>query len=282
VSRRVAFVTGASRGIGRAASLALAAAGFDVVVTARTVREGDVFDRSDTVKESDERALPGSIESTAEAVRALGREALPCRLDLLDRASIDAAVDEALATWGHVDLLLNNGIYQGPGTMDRVMELPLDRVEAVFRGNVIHQLHLIQRLLPGMLERKCGMIVNVVSGSALIDPKAPAGEGGWGYAYAASKAAFLRMAGVLHVEHRGGGVGFYNLDPGFVITEALVEKGLADQFRRFGGAPPEVPAAVIAWLATAPDTDDWKGKTLFAQEFCAEHGLLEGWPPKEN
>ena len=82
MNHQVAFITGASRGIGRAAAVALAARGLDVVVTARTVEEGDT---------ADGRPLPGSIESTAALVREQGREALEIRLDLLERESIEAA-----------------------------------------------------------------------------------------------------------------------------------------------------------------------------------------------
>src|SRR6202042_1439969 len=85
--RRVALVTGASRGVGRAAAVSLAKAGFDVVVTARTVREG-----FDVAHDGTRRALPGSVESTAELVRAEGREALAVGLDLTDPLSIGLAV----------------------------------------------------------------------------------------------------------------------------------------------------------------------------------------------
>ena len=108
---KVAFVTGASRGIGRAACFALAERGWDVVVTARTVSEGET---------ADGRPLPGSIESTAAEVRSRGQAALPIRLDLLDAESIRTGVEAALAQWGQIDLLLNNGIYTGPGAIQRV------------------------------------------------------------------------------------------------------------------------------------------------------------------
>ena len=92
MDRRVAFVTGASRGIGKACAVHLARSGFDVAVTARTVRDGEARERSSTVQRSDTRPLPGSLSSTADEVRAAGRAALVVPADLLDRASLGAAV----------------------------------------------------------------------------------------------------------------------------------------------------------------------------------------------
>lgn len=85
---RVALVTGASKGIGRAAALALAEAGLGVVVTARSVE--------------------GSLERTADAVRAHGRRALALPFDLANVESVDTTVDSALAEFGHIDVLMNN------------------------------------------------------------------------------------------------------------------------------------------------------------------------------
>jgi NAD(P)-dependent dehydrogenase (short-subunit alcohol dehydrogenase family) len=197
MSRKVAFVTGASRGIGRSASIALARKGYDVVVTARTLREGEGMVRGATSDDPREIPISGSVESTARAVSEAGQRALPIRLDLLDRPSIDAAVETALGEWGQIDLLLNNGIYQGPGLMDRFMDFPLEAMETIFDGNVFNQVYLTRQILPQMLRRGQGIIVNMTSNAGQNDPPRPTGEGGWGYAYAASKGAFHRMAGIL-------------------------------------------------------------------------------------
>ena len=133
--RKVAFVTGASRGIGRASALALAEQGFDVVVTARTVKEGEA---------ADGRPLPGSIESTAHEVRQRNREALAIELDLLDRRTIEKALHATQNEWGHIDLLLNNGIYTGPGNMQRLLELPDGEMETMFKANVFAPTFLTQ------------------------------------------------------------------------------------------------------------------------------------------
>lgn len=269
VERKVAFITGASRGIGKATAVALAAKNYDIVVTARTVREGET---------SDGRPLPGSIETTAQAVRELDSEALPLRLDLLDRASIDEALQETFNRWGRIDALINNGIYTGPGSMEHFLDLDLAVVETMFQANVFAQIHLTQQVLPGMLERGSGVVVNMVSAAGLNDPPAPAGKGGWGFAYGATKGAFQRMVGVLAVEHSESGVRFFNVEPGFVITEAMrLNDPNGALSKRFPGAPPSVPAAVIAWLASDPAAAEWNGKTVFAQKLCLQLGLHPDW-----
>jgi NAD(P)-dependent dehydrogenase (short-subunit alcohol dehydrogenase family) len=284
-ARRVAFVTGASRGIGEASAVALAESGFDVVVTARTVQEGEQYDYGATREQSRPMALPGSIELTAEQVRKRGREALAIRLDLMDTASIDAALDRTYQEWGHIDVLLNNGIYQGPGLMEPFADLRIEDAEKIFQGNVFAQIHVTQRVLSAMLERGAGgTIVNMTSGSALIDPPAPAGKGGWGYAYAASKAAFHKLAGILHVEHGDDGIRCFNLNPGFILTEAQKAMHGGDQFGgTFAGAGPEVPAAVIAWLASDPESDALRGgRHVDAQRLCEERQLIEGFQRAEG
>lgn len=279
---QVAFVTGASRGIGKAASLALADAGFDVVVTARTVTEGQKYDYGATAAEPKERALSGSLERTAEEIRTRGRRALPIRLDLLERETLDAAVAETLETWGRIDVLLNNGIYQGAGVMDRFMELPEDAMRRVFEGNVFAPIHLTRRVLRHMLERGRGILINMSSTAGTTDPSAPTGEGGWGFAYGASKGALHRMAGIVQVELGERGIRAYSVDPGYVATEAQREILGADdpiyQHQVAHGAPPEVPAAVIAWLATSPEAEELSGQAIFAPGLCRDKQLVEGWP----
>lgn len=275
-SRPVAFVTGASRGIGAATALALAAKGYDLAIAARTLHEGERHEHGDAAGGA---PLPGSLDATAARIRAGGARALPLRLDLLDPASIDAAAREAEAQLGPIDALVNNAIVQLPGMMARVLETPLDALSRVLAGNVVAQLQLVQRVLPGMLARGRGAIVNLVSASGAMDPPAPTGEGGWGFAYSASKAAFMRLTGVLAVEHKGSGVRFFDVEPGFVLTELMQQSELRAGFaEQWGGAPPQVPAAVIAWLLTDPAAESWHGRMVSAQKLCKELGLVAGWP----
>jgi len=280
----VAFVTGASRGIGRAGALALADAGYAVVVTARTVKAGETHDYGTTVAASGKPiALPGSLEETAAEVEKRGQRALPVKLDLLDRASLDAAVDATLSAWGRIDVLYNNGIYQGPGLMDPLMEVPEDKLALVFEGNVFAQLHLTRRVLVHMLERGSGTVVNMTSNAGQYDPPNKASEGGWGFAYGASKSAFHRMAAFIHVEHHDQGIRAYNIDPGYVPTESqMVTMGKDDPIYKMhiaGGAPPEVPAAMLIWILTTEDGKARSGETFHAPSFVKRQKLIPGWPP---
>lgn len=275
----IALVTGASRGIGRAICLALADRGYDVAVTARTLREGDGRARSSSLRAPKEVSVAGSVERTAEEVRERGRQALPLRLDLLDRASIEGAVGEVLARWQRIDLLVNNGIYQGPGVMDRFLDVPLETVERIFQGNFFSQVFLIQLVLRRMLAQGSGTIVDVTSTSGYADPPGPVGQGGWGFAYGASKGAFHRLVGILHAEHQGDGIRAFNVDPGYTPTDTMraLHGSGTDLDRAYPGAPPEVTAAAVAWLASDSEADAWRGKCVQAQRLCLERQLVPDW-----
>lgn len=269
----IALVTGASRGIGRATALALARRGLDVAITGRTVHEGD--GRVGDVP------VPGSLERTAAEIEALGRRALPVAMDVMDRASIRHAYETVVDRWGRIDALVNNAPYSGPGTDDRLLTIDLDLAASVVEGNYLNQLFLVQLALPAMLERGSGTVVSLASGSALVAPPAPAGEGGWSLAYCASKAAFHQLAVVLDVEYRAAGIRAFNLEPGYVVTERTVALGGGDDTygRHFRGDPPEVPGEVIGWLVTDPAAARYLGRMVHAQGVCAKLGLVPGWEP---
>ncbi len=273
--RPVAMITGASRGIGRAAAIDLAHAGFDIVITARTEREGE--GRSDT---DDGLALPGSLESTAATLTAAGAEVLAVRMDLLDRPSVLAAVEAAYERFGTIDLLMNNAVYQGFGGMELIADIPDDGLANVIEGNVFAQLALVRAVLPRMVAAAGGTIVNMISSTGYVDPPAPSGSGGWGLGYAMSKAAFGRITPLVHVEYGAQGIRAFSVDPGFTITEKMIAAGRAAQYsKHFTPATPEVIGKAIRWLATDPAADEYCGKVVIAQREVAKRGLLPGWPP---
>ena len=129
-----AFVTGASRGIGKSCAQRLARAGFDVAISARTVSPGEAREHSSTVARSDTTPLPGSLEETAALVVAEGREALLVAADLTDAASLGAAATRVLDRWGTVDVVVHNGRYIGPGHMDRLLDTPIELIEKQLPG----------------------------------------------------------------------------------------------------------------------------------------------------
>lgn len=274
--RPIALVTGASRGIGRAAAIALAAAGHDVAITARTVREGEgrVAPR---MRGGDVEELPvaGSLESTAAEIERRGARAHLFPMDLLDEGSVLAAADEVLAQLGHVDVLVNNAIVHVAGVHDRLLDLAPAVLAEVLEGNFSHQVRFVQRVLPGMIERGHGVIINLCSGAATTPPPAPPGQGGWGLAYAASKAAFGRLSGAINAEFWDAGVRSFDLDPGFVVTESARVRGgnSAVAERGFDPVPPEVAAAAITWTATSPDVARFRGKVIWSPRLVADLDL---------
>jgi NAD(P)-dependent dehydrogenase (short-subunit alcohol dehydrogenase family) len=275
-SRKKAFVTGASRGIGKAIAVALADAGFDVAITARTVEPGEEREHSPTASRSDTSPLPGSLRETAALIAQAGSEALMVPADLLDRASLGAAATTVLERWGTVDVVVHNARYIGPGHMDTFLGAPISAIENHMQGNFFAPLVLDKFFVPAMIEQGGGLIVDITSGAGFGDPFAPAGEGGWGISYGASKAALHRVAGILSTELAAHGVRVVNVEPGFIATERI-----AQDMARYGfepdGEPPEVVANVVAWLATDPGSAQFTGTTVFAQDFCRERGLLPGW-----
>lgn len=274
---KVAFITGASRGIGRETALAFARAGYDLAISARTLEEGETH--AHALTDAEGRPLAGSLASTAAAVRALGREVLVLRMDLLDEASVRGAAAPVLAHYGQVDVLVNNAIHQGSDLNLPFMALGGETLQRVFQGYVMAPVVLTQCLLPAMIARGGGTVINVTSGAGESDPPVAAGKGGWGYAYGAGKAAVSRLSGVLAAEFGEQGIRAFTINPGVVTTEALRatigDKGVLAM--RKGVAPPEVPAAVMCWLATQPEADRFQRRTVQAQAFALEHGVLPDW-----
>jgi len=277
-SSPVAIVTGASRGIGRAGALALAEAGFDVVVSARTVREGEGVAEPNSVREEVTLAVPGSLERTAQEVEERGQRALIVPMDLIDVASVKALPATVMAEWGRIDVLFNNAIFRGVGTLDRIADLTVESMTNLLAGNFMNQILLIQQVIPHMLAAGGGTIIDMVSGSARLDPAGPPGEGGWGILYSASKAAFGRVAGGVNAEYRAQGIKAFNVDPGNVVTEARKAAKPDDEYSSgYGSEPAEATGQVVAWLASDPTADKFLGKWIFAPKLCSDLGLLPGW-----
>ena len=158
---QVAIVTGASRGIGRAISLALAGQGANVVVAART------------------EPVPGTVEETAAMVEDLGRKALPLEMNVTDEADVKRVVDKALETFGRIDILVNNA---GSNWMRPIVDFESKRWELVLKVNAYGPFLCSKYVLPHMIEKGKGHILSISSIAAVRYNRG-------GSAYSASKAA---------------------------------------------------------------------------------------------
>ncbi len=183
---RVALVTGASRGLGRALTAELVWQGWRVIADGR--------DGARLARAVSEMPRPGAVTAVAGDVTSP-----------VHRARLVAAAREA----GRLDLLVNNASALGPSPLPPLADLPLWELERVLAVNVVAPLALFQ-LLVGRLEERGGVVVNVSSDAAVEAYE------GWG-GYGASKAALEQLSAVAAAEHPGLRV--YAVDPGDMATE---------------------------------------------------------------
>ena len=229
----IALVTGASRGVGQATALELARRGADVVLAARTV--------ADPIP-----TMPGTLAETADAVRALGREALMVATDLNELAAVEALAEAALAWKGRVDVLVNNAAFLGRAAYHNLDELSFKNFERQFNVNVFAPFRLTQLLVPAMRGHGGGVIVNVTSGAAFIGQYTVPG-----ITYGPTKAALNRLSTLLARDLEPDGIAVFAIDPGFTLT-VLVEQTSEQAGTDVSMAhPPEVPAGAIADLVEA-------------------------------
>jgi NAD(P)-dependent dehydrogenase (short-subunit alcohol dehydrogenase family) len=275
--RKVALVTGATRGIGKACALSLARQGFDIVATGRTLKEGEGRVAIPLINEHGrEVPVPGSLETTIAEVKALGREVQGLPMDVLDRGSMDKVVAQVMATWGRIDVLVNNALYGGPGMMYPFDEFDIEQLEKSVLGNLVNQAYLTKLVLPIMVKQGGGVVVGLSSGAALMPSPIPARKGGWGFVYGGPKSGFHRLSEFVHLEHHQDGILAFNVEPGRTVTEATIAM-FGDQAEINKLAPPTMPSVtgdVIAWLATRPEASEFAGKLISSPTFFKDRGIV--------
>jgi 3-oxoacyl-[acyl-carrier protein] reductase len=249
LSGRVAFVTGGSRGLGRADALTLARAGADVVIADLLV-ESELSEETDAygplAQFARTQGLVGS-ESAAEEIRALGRRSFAVRCDVTDRDQVAAAVAKTVEELGSVDILVNNA-----GTLDHVGQFPdqsPELWERDLRVNLTGAFNCGQAVWPHMKERKWGRIVNMASVAGTL--------GGFGQAsYSTTKAGILGLTKTLAMEGGRHGITANAVVPGIIGSEAFhmanasMNERIANRtvFKRPG--EPQDIANAIAWLCS--------------------------------
>lgn len=257
-------MTGASRGLGRAIAEALAEAGASVAVAARTATTGH-----DT--------LPGSLEETVAAIGGSGGTAVAVPCDVAVDDDLACLVDEVTAELGAIDVLVNNAAATVPGRPGRrptatrlsavpgVLDVPMRAIRTQFEVNLFAPWRLTQLVLPGMLERRRGWIVNVGSEAARM-PGPPA-------AYGSSKLALEHLTRSVAVEVAGRGVAVTALVPSMPIaTPGLEWVGTAG----WECQPPTRFAEAVARLAYA-DPAHVNGEVLYSEDVLEPGAVPRGW-----
>jgi len=191
---KVALVTGASRGIGRAIAQRLASAGATVVITARSMESAATSIRSNT-----ERVIPGTLAETKALIEQAGGKAIAIAADLENPAERDSLVDRAAQAAGGLDILVNNAGYADYCRMEHMSLETFDRtIDHYFRVPFV----LSKAAIPHMKAKGAGWIVNVGSTTALAPrkPYRPQQKAGGELIYASCKAALNRFSQGLAAE----------------------------------------------------------------------------------
>lgn len=192
-----ALITGAGKGIGKAIALALAKEGVNIILVARTQEE---------------------IDSVAAKVRSLRVKALAITADVADINSVNAAVAKALTEFGTIDILINNA---GIAAFGKFLDLEPTDWERIIQVNLMGTYYVTRAVLPNMIERQSGDIINIsstagLSGNALTS------------AYSASKFAVLGLTEALMQEVRKHNIRVTALTPSTVATDMAKELKLTD------------------------------------------------------
>ena len=220
MTNRIALVTGASRGIGRACALALAEGGARVALAARNVEQ---------------------LESLAGEIRASGREAFVVPIDLANADSIKEAMVKTAKELGPIGILVNNAGIAKDGL---AMRMKKDDWDAVLATNLTGAFLAIQQVLPAMMRDRWGRIINI---SSVVGEMGNAGQAN----YAASKAGLIGLTKSIAQEMGSRNITVNAVAPGYVETEMtaglsqeLKDKMLANTPLKRIGKPEDVAAAV--------------------------------------
>ncbi|MHB8384135.1 MAG: SDR family NAD(P)-dependent oxidoreductase [Candidatus Binataceae bacterium] len=257
---KVAIVTGASRGIGKAIADLFAAEGARVICSARTLHEGD-------------HPLEGSLETTVAAIKKAGGQASAVTCDVSSEEDCEKLVAETHRLYGPVDVLVNNAAltYFIP-----VKDFQPKRWMRSFQVNVHGPFMLSRLALHDMIPRKSGSIVNISSGAAIGPGRGPydgdevrAGS----VCYGAEKAALERMTQGLAAEVFGDNISVTCVSPSEVVaTPGTVYHHLVTGPQ--DGEPLEYMARATLLLATEP-VKKITGRVTYSQELMKEYGLLK-------
>lgn len=256
---KVAIVTGASRGIGKVVAKLFASEGANVACAARTLGEG-------------EHIFEGSLSTTVSEIQKAGGSAIAVQTDLSDEESCAHLVETAKQAFGPVDVLVNDAAltYFLP-----IKDIPVKRWDRSWAVNVRGPFIMAQRVLPDMIERRSGAIVNVSSRAAIGPGRGPySSSGSNSTKYGAQKAALERFSQGLAEEVYQYGISVTCVSPSRVVpTPGTVHHKLVTGMDDPNSEPPQMIARAILLLATEP-LDKVTGRVTYSQAILKEFGWI--------
>jgi citronellol/citronellal dehydrogenase len=248
---KVVFITGASRGIGRAIALAAAQAGADIVIAAKTVEPHP--------------KLPGTIHTVAEEVRALGRQALPLPVDVRDEIQVQDAFAAVEKNFGRLDALVNNA---GAISLTDVENTPVKRYDLMQQVNARAVFVCAKAALPLLRRAGAGHIISLSPPLSLkprwIVPHAP---------YTLSKYGMTLLSLGLAGEFAKDRVSVCTLWPRTTIATAAIEFALDARLLPLCRTPDIMADATLAILATTDGS--LNGRCLLDEDFLRERGTTD-------
>ena len=244
---KVALITGGARGLGRSMALAYAREGADVAIVART---------------------PSELDAVGLEIRSLGRRSHTVNAELTTSEGANRAVGETISELGKIDILVNNAGGYRLFTRDlthsvTVLDITEEEWRMVMESNLTTTLMTSKAVLPHMMERASGVIVNLTSKN--VARRGRAGQA----AYAASKAAMERLSESLADEVKDSGIAVNILDPGWNLTKP--NDDYDDEVHKRMRLPDDIAEVAVYMALQTPET--MTGQLVSAPEYDEEHGI---------
>lgn len=251
-SGKTIFITGASRGIGKAIALKLASEGANIVIAAKSTEENN--------------KLGGTIYTAAKEIEAAGGKALPVQCDIRDEAQIINAVQQAIETFGGIDAVINNASAIGLTTTEQTETKRFDLMHDInVRGTFLVTKHCIPHL-----KKSSNPHIITLSPPLDMNPKWL----GMSLAYTLSKFNMSMMAIGWAAELKIHGIAANALWPMTTIATAAVQNLLGGDMLMARSRKPEILADAVHYILQQPSSA-YTGNTLLDEDVLRQAGITE-------
>jgi NAD(P)-dependent dehydrogenase (short-subunit alcohol dehydrogenase family) len=195
-------------------------------------------------------------------------------MDLDDRATVVAGVEHVLDAWGRVDVLVNNAFYQTRESQALLVDMSMEHLDKQIRVNLLAPMFLAKLVLPQMLARGDGAVIDMVSGTGVCDFETAPAKREWGFGYGTSKIGMIEIAAMLASQYGDRGIRAFSVQPGTVLTEQLAVAIGDGALEGDAFTPAEYAARTMVWLAIEPDALAMNGALVCSPEFAPAHDLV--------